>query len=412
MLLLGVFLLLLFLYSLASQRLDQTIVTAPIVFTVAGMLVGSISPALRGTTVDVHVFLRLAELGLVLLLFTDASRTNLNVLRSVRNLPMRLLSAGMLLTILLGAVAAETVFPHLSMWEAAILAALLAPTDAGLGQVIVKSPRVPLRIRQALNVEAGLNDGLSVPFLLFFIALATPGAEGGDASLMQFILHQLGFGTLVGLGIGLVGGRLLALAHRKAWMAESFRQVGVVALPLLCLIASELIGASMFIAAFVAGLALQIGFIGFKDESHHHNLEFAEEWGQILNLSVFFLFGLLVARNSRQFDPASMLYAVLSLTVVRMLPVAVALVGARLSKATVVFLGWFGPRGLASIVLGLVFLEQEKHLPGETTIRLAVMMTVLISIFAHGLSAMPGIDLYARKIASLDAAATEHREAG
>jgi NhaP-type Na+/H+ or K+/H+ antiporter len=404
--LLAVFVALLFFYSLVSGRLERTIVTAPIVFAAAGMLVGSASPVLLGTAFDADAFLRLAEIGLVLLLFTDASRTDLNVLRSIRSLPMRLLSAGMLLTIVLGAVAAQITFPQLSIWEAGILAAILAPTDAGLGQVVVNSPRVPLRVRQALNVEAGLNDGLSVPFLLFFMALATTGGDGHSASLMRFVVEQLGFGVVVGVAIGLLGGWLLALARRKEWMAASFRQAGVVALPLLCLLASEMAGASMFIAAFLAGLAVQIGF---KDVSRD-SLEFAEQWGQVLNLSVFFLFGLLVGQHWQQLDPASALYAVLSLTVVRMLPVAVALIGTRLSKPTVIFMGWFGPRGLASIVLGLVYLEQEIHLPGETTIRLAVMTTVLISIFAHGLSAAPGIGLYARRIASLGAAAPEHQE--
>jgi sodium/hydrogen antiporter len=406
MVLLAVFVSLLFFYSLVSLRLELTVVTGPIVFAVAGILVGSISPAVLGPAFGLDVFLRLAEMGLVLLLFTDASRTDLNVLRSGHSLPMRLLSAGMLLTMVLGAAAALVVFPQLSLWEAGILAAILAPTDAGLGQVIVNSPRVPLRIRQALNVEAGLNDGLSVPFLLFFIALAATGPEDRSSSLMQFILQQLGFGVLVGVAIGLAGGWLLARAHRQGWMADSFRQVGVVALPLLCLLASEAIGASMFIAAFVAGLAMQIGFRNVSG----HSLEFAEQWGQVLNLSVFFLFGLLVSQQWQQIGPAAVLYAVLSLTIVRMLPVAVALVGSRLSKSTVVFMGWFGPRGLASIVLGLVYLEHEIHLPGEPTIRLAVMTTVLFSIFAHGLSAMPGIGLYARAVASLDAKAPEHQE--
>jgi len=198
----------------------------------------------------------------------------------------------MLLTILFGAVAARLVFPHLSNWEAGILACILAPTDAGLGQIVVNSSRVPMRIRQALNVEAGLNDGLCVPFLMFFFALAAARIEGGAASLMQFIVEQLGYGVLVGGGIGLFGGWLLGLAHRKG-------------------------------------------------------------------------------------------------------------------PASVVFMGWFGPRGLASIVLGLVYLEQEMHLPGEATIRLAVIVTVLLSIFAHGLSATPGIGLYTRKIASLNATAPD-----
>jgi sodium/hydrogen antiporter len=402
----AIFVSLLFLYSLLSRRLEQTLVTAPIVFTVAGMLM---FPALHGIlkpAVNEGIFLHIAEVGLVMLLFTDASRTGLRALRVIRGLPERLLSVGMLLTIFLGAVAARLIFPQLSILEAGILAAILAPTDAGLGQIIVNSPRVPPRIRQALNVEAGLNDGLSVPFLLFFMAIAAARIEGGAASLMQFIVEQLGFGVLVGAAIGLVGGWLLALARRKEWMSESFQQIGVVSLPLLCLLVSEMVGASMFIAAFVAGLAVQIGF----KEAGKHSVEFAEEWGQLLNLSVFFLFGLVVVRNWPEVTPAFILYAIVSLTVVRMLPVAVALIGTHLSPASVVFIGWFGPRGLASIVLGLVYLEQELHLPGEATMRLAVIVTVVFSIFAHGLSALPGIRLYERKLALLDPAALEHQE--
>jgi NhaP-type Na+/H+ or K+/H+ antiporter len=406
--LVAVFVSLLFLYSLVSQRLERTILTAPLVFTSAGMLTFLIHPGAFGISGGSGVFLHLAEIGLVLLLFTDASRTDLKVLRRIRSLPVRLLSTGMLLTLLLGAVAALGMFRQLSIWEAGILAAILAPTDAGLGQIIVNSPHVPMRIRQALNVEAGLNDGLSVPFLMFFIALAASAGDGREASLMHFIVEQLGFGVLIGAGIGLAGGWLLGAAVRNDCVADSFQKIGVVALPLLCLAASDLTGASMFIAAFVAGLAVQVGF----REAGKHSVEFTEEWGQLINLSVFFLFGLLVARNGPQLGVASWLYAILSLTVVRMLPVAIALAGTRLSAASVAFMGWFGPRGLASIVLGLVYLEQEKHLPGEDTIRLAVIATVLLSIFAHGLSAMPGIDLYARKIASLGADAPEREAVG
>lgn len=401
------FVALLFVFSLASRRLERTMVTAPIVFTAAGMLT---FPALQGILragFTAKAALHLAEVGLVMLLFTDASRTDLHVLRNIRNLPARLLSTGMLLTILLGAIVARLVFPHLSIWEAGILSAILAPTDAGLGQIIVNSPRVPIRIRQALNVEAGLNDGLSVPFLLFFIALAAAKIEGGAASLMQFIVEQLGFGALIGLAIGLAGGWLLSLARRKEWMAESFQQIGVVALPLLCLVACEMADASMFIAAFVAGLAVQVGF---KDAGQR-SVEFAEDWGQLLNLGIFFLFGMAAVRDWPQFGLASWIYALLSLTLVRMLPVAIALIGTRLSRASIVFMGWFGPRGLASIVLGLVYLGQEMHFPGEPTIRYAVMATVLLSIFAHGLSAMPGIGLYARQIEALPANAPEHQKA-
>jgi sodium/hydrogen antiporter len=154
---------------------------------------------------------------------------------------------------------------------------------------------------------------------------------------------------------------VIGMARRKEWIAKSFRQIGVVALPVLCLLVSEMLDASMFIAAFVAGLAVQIRF---KDAGKD-SVEFAEQWGQLFNLSVFFLFGVVVVRDWSQFSEASWLYAFLSLTVVRMLPVAIALIGTRLSLASVIFMGWFGPRGLASIVLGLVYLEQELHLPAS-----------------------------------------------
>lgn len=387
--LLVIFINILFAYCLVSGKLGKTVVTAPILFTLAGALV---YPQLEADVfrIDEHAFLAIAEIGLVLLLFTDASRTDLNVLRDIRALPARLLSIGMLLTILLGALAAKLVFPELSIWEAGILSAILAPTDAGLGQIIVNSPFVPMKVREALNVEAGLNDGLSVPFMLFFIAMA--GAGSGDASFARFIGEQLGLGVVVGAAIGLAGGWVLNLARRSGWMEDSFLQIAIVGLPILCLLVSEHVAASMFIAAFVAGLFVQVRF----RDAGKHSVEFTEEWGQILNFAVFFLFGMLVSKDRGMFTLAPFVYAVLSLTVVRMLPVAISLAGTGLPKATVAFMGWFGPRGLASIVLGLVYLEQEKHLPGEETTRLAVMATVLLSILAHGLTAIPGIRLHAR----------------
>ncbi len=275
--LLAVFIGLLFVYSLVSARLEKTIITAPIVFTLAGIVVFfTMEPA--GGRLDTGVFLLLAEIGLVLLLFTDAG-------------------------------------------------------------------------------------------------------------FIRFLGEQLGLGLLVGAGVGLIGGWLLSAARRSEWMAESFLQLAVVSLPVFCILLSEHVGASVFIAAFVAGLFVQVTF---KDAGKN-SVEFAEEWGQILNLSVFFLFGMMIARNRSLLGYAPFFYALLSLTIVRMLPVAISLVGSGLDKATVAFMGWFGPRGLASIVLGLVYLEQEKNLPGDEITRLAVMATVLLSIFAHGLSAAPGI---------------------
>ncbi len=394
---------LIFLHSLVSGRLARTIFTPPVVFTACGFLVYLLIPEVLKKPLDSEFWLHLAEAGLVLLLFTDASRTDLQALNKIRNLPARLLSIGLLLTILLGSLFALVLFGQLSIWEAGILGAILAPTDAGLGQIIVNSPRAPLKIREALNVEAGLNDGLAVPFLLFFMALAGHTVPGSDLSLAGHIIDQLGYGSLIGAGIGLVGGWLLGFANRRRWIAPVWRQLGVVAIPLLCALASEAAVASMFIASFVAGLSVQVGF----KQAGKHSVEFAEDWGQFLNLAIFFLFGLVAARAWGQFTIVHVLYAVLSLTVVRMLPVAIALIGTHLRWPTVLFMGWFGPRGLASIVLALVYLGEASQAPNATVIRAAAMVTVLLSIFAHGFSATPGISRYERTLKRLPSDAPE-----
>ena len=406
MVLLSIFVLSVFLYSLVSRRLARTVVTAPMLFTLAGATTALVPEAVSELVLDRRGLLLVAELGLVMLLFADASRISPSMLEAGRRLPLRLLGPGMLLTMLLGAVCAMLVFGGLSWWEAGILAVILAPTDAGLGQVIVNSTKVPQRIRQALNVEAGLNDGLSVPFLMLFIALAAAHEDTASAgsALTRFLVEQLGYGALIGLAVGGAGGWLLRVAHDRRWMAPTFGQLGVVALPLLCVLASEAAGASMFIAAFVAGMAAHFGV----DDLGRHSIEFTEDWGQLFNYFVFFVFGTIVAGAWTQFTPAVLVYALLSLTLVRMLPVALALAGSGMSPATVLFMGWFGPRGLASIVLGVVYLEREVELAGESMISHAVMATVLLSIFAHGLTALPGIRLYARRIAPLDEACPEH----
>ena len=409
MVLIAVFVVLVFVYSLVSQRLGRTVITAPMLFTAAGAATILLPEVARELVLDREVLLLVAELGLVMLLFSGASRIRPSFLRVGASLPIRLLGTGMPLTIVVGAVCAIGVL-GLSWAEAGILATILAPTDAGLGEVIVNSERVPQRIRESLNVEAGLNDGLCVPFLMLFIALAVAEEHTGPAGvvLARFLGEQLGYGTVIGLGIGLVGGWLLGLAHRMGWMAPPLGQLGVVALPLLCVIAAEETGASMFIAAFVAGFAVQFGFT----EAGRRSVEFTEEWGQLFNYFVFFFFGTAVAGVWGHFTPAVLLYAVLSLTIVRMAPVALALWGTRLSRATVLFMGWFGPRGLASIVLGLVYVLREAELAGHSTIRLAVMATVLLSIYAHGLTAQPGINVYARRIAALDETSPEHQALG
>jgi NhaP-type Na+/H+ or K+/H+ antiporter len=365
-----------------------------------------VAPGLVSRDMDSPVWLLLAEITYAIVIFNGATRVNLRVLRGEMRLPGRLLVVGLPLTILLGMLAAALVLPELSLWEAGALACILAATDTGLAGLIVSSPRVPACIREALNAESGLSDGLVFPFLMLFISLIKADAAGPSVPFLRFAAQQIGFGIPLGAVIGFAGGWLLGLARRRGWASAPFQQIAMIALAPLCWILSKPLAASPFIAAFSAGIALQAGF----REASVGIVEFSENEGRLLHMFVFFLFGTAAASALSEFHLAPVLYAILSLTLVRMLPVAISMVGTRLSTASVLFLGWFGPRGLGSIVLGLVA-AQEVQAPGESLMRLGFIGTVLLSIFAHGLSARPGIGLYARQIAQLDADATEYEAA-
>ena len=186
-------------YAIVSARLSTTLITGPIVFVSFGLIVGPEALDVVDLSLDNEVVRTLAELTLVLVLYTDASRIDFRVLRRSSQIPLRLLFLGLPLTIALGAGFGALLFDGLDLWEVALLAAVLAPTDAALGQAVVTNPRVPVRIRQALNVESGLNDGIAVPFIIFFVAGAAATEELQSTGFwIEFALKQIGFGLLVG----------------------------------------------------------------------------------------------------------------------------------------------------------------------------------------------------------------------
>src|SRR5215203_1621485 len=389
-----------FIFGLVSRRLEQTVLTAPIVFVVAGAILGPGGLGLLEFKLDDHTVLLLGEITLAIVLFTDAASIKLSALRQNEGLPLRLLGIGMPLTIVLGTIVAALVLTDLTIWEAAIVGTVLAPTDAALGQAVVSNLRVPLRIRQALNVEAGLNAGLSVPFLALFLALAEAEEEHVSADIwIRFALEQVGFGILVGIGVGLVGGWLVRGASQRGWMIDSFQRLALLALAIIAWTLADQIGGNGFIAAFVGGL-----LIGPTVERLGERvIRFTEAEGQLLNLSVFFIFGVLVLGAIRPSSWEVAVYVVLSLTLIRMLPVALSLYGTHLRGVSVLFAGWFGPRGLASIVLGLIVVEEAPLLPGRDEIEAVVALTVLLSVLLHGVTAAPLSAVYARRVQGMAA---------
>ncbi len=384
-----------FAYALFSRKSETGSVTGPIVFTVFGLLIGSAVLDLVDLPVENAFINELAEITLVLALFTDASRIDVRRFDRQHNVPLRLLGFGLPLAILLGTGLALVIFPSFDLWHAAILGITLAPTDAALGQAVITNEKVPVRIRQALNVESGLNDGLAFPVLLIAVSLALEAESGRSAGEWGvFIAKQVVLGPMAGLLVGFAGAYLVEFAHKRRWMNHIFLQISVLGLAILAFSGAELIDGNGFIAAFVAGMV-----VGTRSRHLLEAIEdFGETEGQLLNLIVFLLFGaVLLPSIFSDIGWQHVVYAVLSLTFVRMLAVALSLIGARLLPVTVVFLGWFGPRGLASILYLLLIIERGKP-AGMSDISATVLLTVLLSILLHGVSASPAARAYARRL--------------
>jgi NhaP-type Na+/H+ or K+/H+ antiporter len=298
------------------------------------------------------------------------------------------------LTILFGALLAALIFNHLTLWEAVVLGVILAPTDAALGQAVISLPQVPVRIRQALNIESGLNDGIALPILLFFLSLAGATQQTQPPGFwIKYAAMQIILGPLVGIFIGYFGGKWIERGSRSGWITHSFQDLAALGISLLAFSMAELVGGNGFIAAFAAGLIL-----GNTSRAICACLyEFAEAEGQLLTLLTLMIYGaVMVLPTLDHTNVLIILYGLFSLTVVRMLPVAISLIGVRLQWDSVLFLGWFGPRGIASILYGLLVLG-KIDIHGREEIFTITMTTVLMSVFAHGLSAYPGAKWYARR---------------
>jgi NhaP-type Na+/H+ or K+/H+ antiporter len=395
---------LLLVFAALSHRLKRSYVTLAIFFTSTGLLAG---PALGLLDLELgsEPIKLLAQATLTLVLFSDASRISIPALRREFSVPARLLGLGLPLTIAAGTVAGVTVLPGVSLAEALVLAVMLACTDAALGQAVVTDRRIPSRIRQGLNVESGLNDGLCVP--LFFIALAIAEADQGALSergALELVAEEIGWGLVGGVAAGALGAVALRTAQRRGLAEAHWLQILTAATALLAAGIAHGLGGSIFIAAFVGGFV----FGAIRRDVGGEVGYLVDQGGEVLNAVTFLMFGaVILGPVLDDLGWEALLYAVLSLTVVRMLPVALAMLGTRARPPTLAFLGWFGPRGLASIVFAVILVE-EAALPHQETLLLAVVATVGLSVYAHGLSALP---LTERYVSWYDAHAPEQRPA-
>jgi sodium/hydrogen antiporter len=388
--------LLVYVFGLFSKLAERSPITGPMVFLAVGILAGPLGFGWLKVSVNAELVRVMAEITLVLILFIDASLIDLPALIRSRGIPLRLLLIGLPLTMGLGILLAWPLFPSLSIWLLALIALILSPTDAALGQAVVKSQSVPERIRQAINVESGLNDGIALPPILLCIAVLAgdPSRQLGSGFWGSFVRSQLVYGPLVGAAVGWLGGLLVDRAARRGWMNDTFQRLASVALAMLVYAAAEEVHGNGFIAAYFAGLLL-----GVRSHAVRERLqEFGEAEGQQLALFIFLLFGLvLVPMALPYWDIGAWVYAVFSLTVIRMLPVALSLIGSGLDRPSVAFIGWFGPRGIASI-LYLILVVGKLGTQKLGYVLSVVVLTVTLSVFAHGVTAVPLAGAYGRTL--------------
>lgn len=375
-------------YALSANRLERLRVTAPMFFLLLGIALGTAGLDLLPVTASTEPVKLLAEVTLALLLFADASTISLRSAREDRGFAERLLLLGLPLTMLLGALAARLMFPELAIGGAALIGAMLAPTDAALGLAVVTNPVVPVRIRRMLNIESGLNDGLATPFVMLFIAIAVAEHGSESSAFVVDAVVEMGIAVLVAAAVGFGGGWLVARAHARGWTSRQSEELAMIAFAFGAYAAGVAAGGNGFVAAFLGGL-----FFGARrHELVEEPIAFTETVGLFMSYLVWALFGAAVVGPVvlDRFEIAHVGYAVLSLTVVRLVPVGLSLLGAGLRRETVAFVGWFGPRGLASAVFTFLALDAfAEH--GEAALASQVTSiaawTILLSVVAHGITA-------------------------
>jgi NhaP-type Na+/H+ or K+/H+ antiporter len=378
-------------YALVSKRLSTTSVTGPMLFMVFGYLIGPRALDVVTLGLDSTLVQLFLEGTLVIVLFTDAAVIDTRAVRQEAFLPGRLLGIGLPLTIVAGTLAALVFFDQLGFWQAAIIAVVLAPTDAALGQSVVTNKSVPAMVRQGLSVESGLNDGIVVPFLTIAIAGAAKEMHTG-AEIAEVFITEIGWAIVAGLLVGWLGAKAVKFAGERNWMTRDWRLIAAPILALLAFAVADPIGGSGFIAAFVAGITF-----GTQIRSVYPDIcDFSEGVSHLLTVVAFLIFGALILGPSVSSMSWTMVaFAVVSLTIVRMIPVSLALIGTGLRIPTVAYVGWFGPRGIASLVFaGTVVVESDAV--AAPFVVAVVSVTVALSVFAHGASAVPLSQMYAK----------------
>ena len=384
------------LYAAYSRRMSNSVVTGPMVFVFLGWLVSDSGLDLVKVEIDGDLTKALFKMTLALLLFIEASRTDVRALRADAGWVMRLLFVTMPIVILFGAVAAWLLFDGISVWEAAVLGVILAPTDSALGLPVVSNMAVPGRVRRTLVAESGLNDGLALPLALIFTAaaLADLGIEV-ESGPVEFILKQVGVGVVGGVVFGAAAGWLVAQALGGLNISSKWLNLAPIAAALLAYAGTEALEGNGFVAVWVAGLLYGWVLRGVTEDEHEY-AGFTEDLNGILVLASFFVFGATMLGHALDVVSVEMVvFGLLSLIVIRPLATVVGFVGDKSSLISKLFIGWFGPRGIASIII-VAIVVKEAGLAKDDVLVAITSIAVALSVYLHGVTAAPGASWFGR----------------
>lgn len=384
-----------FAFSVIAGRIERSTISGPIIFILFGLVAGPLGFGLLALEVNAVELRVVADLTLALVLFIDASNADLSVLRLHSVIPRRMLTIALPLCIAMGIGLGVLVFPDVALFELCILATMLAATDAALGKGVVSNKEVPPRVRESLNAESGLNDGLCVPVLFVFLALATgtAGEAGGVELALKLVLQELGIGIAVAVIIVTLGSKVVRFCYGRGWFTDVWIQIPVVTLALACFATAQSLHGSGYIAAFVGGLL----FGHFSNKDTHKLVLAGEGIAELLAMLTWVIFGsVYMGYYWSSMTADVVIYSLLSLTVIRMLPVIIALIGTGEKFETKMFLAWFGPRGLASVVF--LVIVSASNLPAVSVLAHTVVCTITLCIVAHGLTANVWAKRLARKL--------------
>ncbi|KYJ86364.1 cation:proton antiporter [Sulfurovum riftiae] len=373
-------------YGLFSRLLGKYNISGPMVFTMVGILLSPLVMGGEPIKVNGDVVQITAEITLILVLFGDSSALNLTQLKKHWRLPFRLLFVAMPITIVIATLTGIYFFPNESLLYVLLLALILAPTDAALGKIVVSDERIPKVVRNTINVESGLNDGVVFPVLLTVLAMIVSNSDTAQSGWMTYIAQQVIIGAVAGGFAGWAGANMMMKAVKRGWMEEQYSNLAPVALAIFSFYFAEHFGGNGYISAFFSGL-----FLGNTSEYLRERVEnFVESEGELLVMISFLIFGLVFIPITIEYWSLKALgFAILSLTVLRMIPVIIGFGFFKIDLSTRLFYGWFGPRGIASILYILVAVGHIGGIQGHEEIFAVASLTIFLSIFLHGFSAQP-----------------------